>query len=220
MSAAVMQTLKEQTGKAVYEALGMSEVSTFVSSSPTVPPLPVVAGRVQDGRRVAVLGSDGPVSSGKPGVLAVARDDPGLMLGYLDQPEETAAKFRGEWFLTGDTVSMDAEGYVTYLGRDDDMMNAGGYRVSPLEVEAAMLGCAGVAQAAAVEVEVRDGVRVIAGFYVADEDLNEPLAEICARALAKYKRPRMFVRLDALPSGANNKIQRKALRDWTPPDQD
>ena len=144
----------------------------------------------------------------------------GLMLGYLDQPEETAAKFQGDWFLTGDTVAMDAAGYITYLGRDDDMMNAGGYRVSPLEVEAVLLGCAGVAQAAVAEVMVRDGVQVIAGFYVADGDLTDALAKSCAEALAKYKRPRMFIRLDALPMGANNKIQRKALRNWTPPAED
>jgi acyl-coenzyme A synthetase/AMP-(fatty) acid ligase len=111
---------------------------------------------------------------------------------------------------------MDSEGYVTYLGRDDDMMNAGGYRVSPIEVEAAMMGCDGVQHAAAAEVEVREGVRVIAGFYVAKADLSDPLNEICALALAKYKRPRMFVKMDTLPQGANNKIQRKTLRDWTP----
>jgi acyl-coenzyme A synthetase/AMP-(fatty) acid ligase len=138
------------------------------------------------------------------------------MLGYLEQPDETAAKFQGEWFVTGDTVSMDAEGYVSYVGRGDYMMNAGGYRVSPVEIEAAMMRCDGVQQAAAAEVEVRDGVHVIAGFYVSDQDVTPDLEEICTQALAKYKRPRMFVKMDALPMGANNKIQRKALRDWTP----
>jgi acyl-coenzyme A synthetase/AMP-(fatty) acid ligase len=204
-----------QTDKPIYEALGMSEVSAFVSFCPGIPQRKNCAGRVQNGRRVAVLGPDGPVAFHEAGVLAVSGDDPGLMLGYLDQPDETAQKFRDGWFLTGDTVAMDPEGYVTYLGRDDDMMNAGGYRVSPLEVEAAMLQCDGIEEAAAAEVEVRDGVRVIAGFYIADKDLNKKLDEICTAALAKYKRPRMFVRLDAIPKGANNKVQRKALRGWS-----
>lgn len=214
MPAAVLDAWQQQTGKPVFEALGMSEVSTFVSSSPETPPKLGTSGRVQQGRSVAVLGEDGPVAPDQPGVLAVSKDDPGLMLGYLDQPAETAAKFRGDWFVTGDTVSMDAEGYVTYLGRDDDMLNAGGYRVSPIEVEAAMLACDGVLQAAAAEVEVREGVRVIAGFYVAEADLETMLTEICSQTLAKYKRPRMFVKMDALPMGANNKVQRKALRSW------
>ncbi|GGA11366.1 long-chain-fatty-acid--CoA ligase [Amylibacter cionae] len=214
MPAAVLSAWQEQTGKQVYEALGMSEVSTFVSSSPNVPPKSGTSGRVQQGRHIGVLGPDGPVEANQPGVLAVHRSDQGLMLGYMGQPAETAAKFQGDWFVTGDTVSMDEDGYITYLGRDDDMMNAGGYRVSPLEVEAAMLACEGVEHAAAAEVEVRAGVHVIAGFYVADRDLDAKLTENCARTLAKYKQPRMFVRMDTLPTGANNKVQRKALRDW------
>ncbi len=99
------------TGTPIYEALGMSEVSTFVSASPTRPALRGASGYVQPGRRVAVLGPDGaPVARGEAGVLAVGPSDPGLFLGYWGQPEETAAKFAGGWFLTGDTVSMDAEG--------------------------------------------------------------------------------------------------------------
>jgi acyl-coenzyme A synthetase/AMP-(fatty) acid ligase len=215
MPAVVMDAWQAQTGKAVYEALGMSEVSTFVSSSPIVAPRSGTAGKAQEGRRLAVLGRGRPVGVGEAGVMAVSKDDPGLMLGYFEQPDETAAKYQDQWFVTGDTVSMDGDGYVTYLGRDDDMMNAGGYRVSPIEVEAAMMRCDGVLQAAAAEVEVREGVRVIAGFYVANADLDDGLREICSEALAKYKTPRMFVKMDALPMGANNKIQRKALRDWT-----
>jgi acyl-coenzyme A synthetase/AMP-(fatty) acid ligase len=114
----------------------MSEVSTFISASPARPAPPGASGYPQPGRRVAVLDADGaPVPRGAPGTLAVHRDDPGLFLGYLNQPEDTAARFAGDWFLTGDTVSMADDGAITYLGRDDDMMNAGGYRVSPLEVE-------------------------------------------------------------------------------------
>lgn len=215
MPQSVMNAWEDQTGKCVYEALGMSEVSTFISSSPTVPNKPKTAGRVQEGRRVCVLDEGKIVGLEEPGELAVSADDPGLMLGYYNQPVETAEKYHEDWFLTGDMVSMDQDGYVTYLGRNDDMLNAGGFRVSPIEIEAVMMRCDGIHEAAAVEVEVRENVRVIAGFYVADQDLNEPLTVLCMKALAKYKRPRMFIKIDALPKGANNKIARKALRNWS-----
>ena len=74
----------------------------------------------------------------------------------------------------------------------------------------------GILQAAAAEVEIREGVTVIAGFYVGPDTLEDALVKICKQVLAKYKRPRMFVKINALPLGANNKIQRKVLRNWTP----
>ncbi|MDG1235534.1 MAG: class I adenylate-forming enzyme family protein [Amylibacter sp.] len=216
MPPSVLSSWIQQTGKAIYEALGMSEVSTFISSSPKVSPRKGTAGKAQIGRRLAILNADGPVGFGQSGVLAISKSDPGLMLGYFEKEAETLQKYQGEWFLTGDTVSMDRDGYVTYLGRDDDMMNAGGYRVSPIEVETAMMTCDGILQAAAAEVEIRDGVTVIAGFYVGPDTLEDALVKICKQVLAKYKRPRMFVKMNALPLGANNKIQRKVLRNWTP----
>ena len=118
-------------------------------------------GYPQPGRRIAVLEEDGahPVPRGADGVLAVSRRDPGLMLGYWSRPDETAAAFRGEWFVTGDRARMDKDGAITYLGRADDLMNAGGYRVSPAEVEAALLAHPGVADAAAVDLAVAPAPR-------------------------------------------------------------
>ena len=68
-------------------------------------------------------------------MLCIRRRDPGLMLRYWNQPEETAACFHGDWFLTGDYARRDADGYVWFLGRRDDLINTFGYRVSPHEVE-------------------------------------------------------------------------------------
>ncbi|MCP5074681.1 MAG: acyl--CoA ligase [Rhodobacteraceae bacterium] len=204
---------QEATGKPIYEALGMSEVSTFISTGPSVPAKDRATGRPQTGRHVAVVDANGPVPVGRPGVLAIARGDQGLMLGYRNQPEETAAKFQGDWFLTGDTVSMDDEGYITYLGRDDDMINAGGYRVSPLEIETTLLTHPAIKEAAAVEYQVKAETKVIAAFYVSDDHISEQtLATHCAQNLARYKCPRIFTRLDALPKGANNKLARRELR--------
>jgi acyl-coenzyme A synthetase/AMP-(fatty) acid ligase len=150
------------------------------------------------------------------GVIAIHKDDPGLMLGYLDEPAETAAKFAGDWFLTGDTGTLTAQGAIAYAGRADDMMNAGGTRVSPVEVEDALNHHPAIQDAAAVEVRLRPDLTLIAAFYVADNVLDEgDLTAFAATRLASYKIPRLFVRVDALPRGANNKLLRKVLRqDW------
>ncbi|MFN6976531.1 MAG: class I adenylate-forming enzyme family protein [Gemmobacter sp.] len=205
------------TGTAVHEALGMTECSTFVSGSPDRPAPPGATGYAQDGRCIAVLDAAGaPVPRGQPGTLAVHRGDPGLFLGYDGQPEETESRFAGDWFLTGDTVSMAEDGAITYLGRDDDMMNAGGYRVSPLEVERAMASFPGLGDVAAAEVAVRPGVTVIALFHEGPAQDPEALAAHAEAQLARYKQPRLFVALPALPRGANGKIARKPLRAWRP----
>ncbi len=203
MPAALADDWRAKTGTDVHEALGMSECSTFVSGSPARPAPRGAAGYPQAGRRVTVLdAADG------AGVLAVHRSDPGLMLGYLGDDAATAARYRGDWFVTGDIVQQAADGAITYLGRLDEMMNAGGYRVSPLDVEAAF---AGVAEVAVTEVEVKPGVKVIAGFYAgaADEAALQARSEA---ALARWKQPRLWMAVDALPRSANNKLNRRALQ--------
>ena len=193
----------------VHEALGLSECSTFLSGSPMRPAPLGSAGYPQPGRRIAVLDDLGRPAN--EGILAIHRSDPGLMLGYLDDPEATAARHSGDWFLTGDRVAQNPDGTIRYLGRTDDMMNAGGYRVSPLEVEAALVSCPGLHDCAVVEVPGRDGSRIIACFYTAATDLSATLPVHAAAYLARYKQPRRFIRLDALPRNANNKLNRRAL---------
>lgn len=210
----IRQDWERATGTAVHEALGMSEVSTYVSANPARPAPDGATGYPQRGRHLAVLGDDGkPVPRGTPGTLAVHRSDPGLMLHYLDAPDETAARFSGDWFLTGDGVTMAEDGAITFLGRADDMMNAGGFRVSPLEVEAVLATHPGITEVACTEVEVRQDTSVIGAFYSAPEPLDEAeLAAFAAERLARYKRPRLFIRLDTLPRNRNGKIDRRALR--------
>ncbi len=206
------------TGTPIYEALGMSEVSTFISGS-RMRPAPVgTAGFAQPGRRIAALGPDcTPVPRGEPGQLAVDRRDPGLMIEYLDAPEATAARFQGDWFLTGDLVSIGEDGAVVYLGRNDDQINAGGFRVSPVEIENAMQKFPQITDAAACEIEVKPGVTVIALFYTAATDLDQDqLAAHATQHLARYKQPRVYHRLDALPRTANAKLNRRLLKDFKP----
>ena len=109
---------------------------------------------------------------------------------------------------------MDAEGQITYLGRADDMMNAGGYRVSPLEVEAAMADCPDLVQFAVSAVEVKPDVQIIVGFYTGSEELTvETLRDFAKSRLADYKQPKTYQRVEALPLGPNGKLRRRALPD-------
>lgn len=209
------------TGTDLHEALGMSECSTFISGSPDRPAPEGCIGFPQPGRRIAILGAEGPVPPGSPGELAIAHDDPGLMLGYLDDPAATAARLRDGWFLTGDLVQETPEGALRYQGRANDLMNPGGYRVSPQEVEAALAGLPGVAEIAVAEVAVKPGVTVICAFIVAQSE-GEPvqierLSDFAAARLARYKQPRIWHQIAALPRTANGKLNRRALPPlWTP----
>lgn len=206
-----------RTERPLYEALGMSELSTYISSSPTVPRRPGAIGRPQPGRAVAILpveGGSDPLEPGTQGLLAAHRSDPGLMLGYWNRPEEERQVFRGDWFIGGDLASMDGDGYVTHHGRANDIMKALGYRVAPQEVEAVLAEHPAIAEVACAEVRVRADVSVIGAFVVlkpgarADADGIKAFA---AERLAAYKCPREVIFLDALPRTANGKLRRGAL---------
>ena len=198
----------------IFEAFGMSEVSTFISGCPKRPAPAGSTGFAQPGRHVALLNENGqPVAYDTPGILAVRRDDPGLFMGYFRDEAATQARHAGDWFLTGDAAIMAANGAITYLGRKDDMMNAGGYRVSPLEVEAVMARFPGITDCAAFEVEVKLGTSIIACAYTSPHALAEDLLHAhAAQNLARYKQPRAFHHLSQLPRNANGKLSRSTLR--------
>jgi acetyl-CoA synthetase len=207
-----------RTGTALYEALGMSEISTYISSSPSVPRKPGTTGKPQSGRQIAVLpvaeGDDEPLPRGEQGLLAVHRSDPGLMLGYWNRPAEEADVMRGDWFCGGDLAVIDADGYVTHLGRANEIMKALGYRVSPLEVEAALGAHPDIGEIACAELTVRAGVSVIAAFVVprpGREIEPDAVKAFAATRLAAYKCPREVVIVDALPRTPNGKVQRSRL---------
>jgi acyl-coenzyme A synthetase/AMP-(fatty) acid ligase len=219
VSPALAAAFTQKTGKPLYEALGMSEVSTYISTGPGVPYRPGSPGKPQPGRRVAILplaGGETPLPTGESGLIAVHRSDPGLMLGYWRNPEAEAEVFRGEWFVGGDVAHLDGDGYVWLHGRADDLMNAGGYRVSPAEVEAVLCAAPGVADAAAAEREVREDVWVICAYIVpvpgAQPD-EAALKSHCAAHLAGYKTPKKYMFVERLPRTRNGKIARRLLQD-------
>ncbi|WP_404349739.1 AMP-binding protein [Phycicoccus jejuensis] len=213
----LLEEWRARTGLELFEALGMSEVSTFVSSGPSTPVRPGSPGRAQPGRRIAVLpveGGEEPLPVGEAGLLAVHRSDPGLMLGYWQRPDEDGSAWRGDWFVSGDLVHVDADGYVHHHGRADDVMTSMGYRVSPHEVEAVLARHPSVGEVAVTEVAVRDGVRIITAFVVpaADEHPDEQvLLAFAAEHLARYKCPRAVRVVGRLPRTANGKVVRRSL---------
>jgi acyl-coenzyme A synthetase/AMP-(fatty) acid ligase len=215
LSPAILSEWQQVTGKPLYEAFGMSEISTFVSNREGMPIKPGSPGKPQTGRPVTVLAQDGhPAPAGEIGLLAIHRSDRGLMLGYWRRPEEEKQVFHGEWFAGGDLASIDEDGYLWYHGRADDIMNAGGFRVSPLEVEAALAACPGIAEIAVAEHRVREDVSVIAAFVVKSEGEEvrpEDIAALAEQRLAAYKRPKQIFFVPTLPRSANGKLLRRKL---------
>ncbi|MEM1266311.1 MAG: AMP-binding protein, partial [Pseudomonadota bacterium] len=209
------ETWRRASGREIYEALGMSEVSTYISDRPD--------GRralPQHGRRIAILeeAADTPAPRGTPGRLAVATSDPGLMLGYWR--EGAAVPHSDPWFVTGDRALMGADGRIEFLGRTDTLLNAQGFRVAPEEVEAVIGRHPGVVEALVVALPVRAEVTILAAFVVADDNVtNEALDAHCRAHLARYKCPRAYHRLAALPRTARGKRDRAALvraHGWRP----
>lgn len=212
---------KERTGKPLYEALGMSEISTYISTGPGIPHKSGTVGKPQSGRAVAILppeGGEQPVAIGEDGLIAIHRSDPGLMIGYWNRPDEEAEVYRGDWFIGGDLGRMDEAGYITHLGRANDVMKALGYRVAPQEVEAALSEHPEVAEIACTEVRVRDDLTVIGAFIVPRNWTRPPdpksVLDFADARLAAYKRPREIRFLPSLPRTANGKVKRSILVEY------
>jgi acyl-coenzyme A synthetase/AMP-(fatty) acid ligase len=131
------------------------------------------------------------------------------MLGYWAE-----APLQDEWFATGDLAGIDADGYVWYRGRADDLMNAGGFRVSPLEVESVLLQHPDVLEAGVREWRVSDTLTIIAAFIVPQPGRSPEEAAILSFVqdrLAAYKAPKQIWFVPALPRTANGKLIRRAL---------
>ena len=213
----IANSWRERTGTELLEALGMSEISTYISTAPGGPSKPGSPGRAQPGRCVAIVGRNSghrPLERGSQGVLAVHRSDPGLMLGYFNNAQEQAEMMRGDWFITGDMACMDEDGFIFFEGRLDDLMNASGYRVSPLEVERALERHQAVAAAGVCVLQKTRDVAVIAAFVVRQKGNNvsaNELVKSASRYLAGYKLPREVVFVPHLPYNTRGKLARNKL---------
>jgi acetyl-CoA synthetase len=175
---------------------------------------------------VAVIDEDGgEAARGEPGDVAVNRTapdgtpDPVFFLEYLDNPEATRRKYAGDWCRTGDTASMDADGYLWYQGRSDDMFKVAGYRVGPSEIENCIVKHPAVGNAAVIPIpdETRGNVVkafvVLAAGHAPSKALEEDIQQHVRRFLAPYEYPKEIEFIDALPMTTTGKVQRNVLRE-------
>jgi acetyl-CoA synthetase len=145
--------------------------------------------------------------------------DPVFFLEYFGNPEGTRKKFTGEWCRTGDVAVADADGYLWYQGRADDMFKAAGYRIGPSEIENCLVRHPAVANAAVVPSpdEVRGNVVkafvVLAPGHAPSSALEADLAQHVRKHLAPYEYPKEIEFIDALPMTTTGKVQRKVLRE-------
>jgi acyl-coenzyme A synthetase/AMP-(fatty) acid ligase len=136
------------------------------------------------------------------------------MLGYWRRPAEEAEAFRGEWFVGGDRATIDADGYVWFLGRADDVIKSFGYRLSPVEIEAALASCPGVAEVAVIGHAIDAEKTLVTACVVAEPGLaltEEALRAHASQHLAAYKQPHEYRIVESLPRTANGKLQRAML---------
>jgi acyl-coenzyme A synthetase/AMP-(fatty) acid ligase len=216
-----LDAFRRDFGLTVLDGLGMSECMVYCYNAAGVPLRPGSCGRAGAGTVLELLDDDlRPVPDGAEGVLAVRRDShPGMMKEYWRKPERTAEVFRGPWYVTGDVLTRDADGYFWFRGRNDDVIKASAYRISPFEVESCLVSHPLVAEAAAVA--GRDPQRgcVVKAFVVLrpgaepSDALRADLQAFARQRMASFKCPRQVEFVQALPKTPSGKIKRKDLRE-------
>lgn len=177
-------------------------------------------GRPVPGHDAAVIRDDGSrAAAGEIGQIAIRRPNPVMFLGYWNQPEATAKKFIGDWMTTGDQGIVDDEGYVRFLGRDDDVITSSGYRIGPGEIEDCLLRHPAVALAAAVgkpdalRTEIVKAYIVLKPGVAQGAALVDDLKRHVRTRLAAHEYPREIEFVTSLPMTTTGKIIRRELRD-------
>ena len=207
---------KERFGQEIYEAVGMSECSYYLSENKHRPIRPGSAGFPQPGHGVKLLDPDTleEAPAGEEGMICIPADDPGLFMRYWNLPEETGKVFKDRWFLTGDYARLDADGYLWFLGRKDDIINSFGYRVSPHEIERVMKTHPAVADCAATGEELGPDKVLVVAYLVLHPGMEkspDALVEFARKHLAAYKAPKIIYLVEDFPRTKNGKIIRKQL---------
>jgi len=223
----VFEWAREALGVTINEMFGQTEMNYIVGNSHGHwPAKPGSMGRPYPGHRIAVIDDDGaPMPVGEPGEIAVNRvapdgtPDPVFFLEYFGNPEGTRGKYTGDWCRTGDVARADADGYLWYEGRADDMFKAAGYRIGPSEIENCLVRHPAVANAAVVPSPDETRGNVVKAFIVlasgceASAALEEDIRAHVRTHLAPYEYPREIEFIDALPMTTTGKVQRKVLRE-------
>ncbi|MGQ9370498.1 acyl-CoA synthetase [Azospirillum sp. ST 5-10] len=208
-------------GVTINEFYGQTECNMIVSSCAAIMPgRPGVMGRPVPGHAVAVIDDAGTVlPPGALGAIAVHRPDPVMFLEYWRNPEATRAKFVGDWLVTGDQGVADADGYIRFVGRSDDVITSAGYRIGPGEIEDCLLGHPAVRMAAVVGVPDPLRTEIVQAFIVLQDgvapgpDLERAIQDHVRTRLAAHEYPRVVTFVDSLPMTTTGKVVRRALRE-------
>ncbi|GBD41220.1 Acetyl-coenzyme A synthetase [bacterium HR39] len=221
LGADVLEWGRAAFGVTINEFYGQTEANLLVSNmASTIPVRPGSMGVAVPGHEVAVVDGEGrPLPPGETGTIAVKRSDPVMFLEYLNRPDATAEKFRGEWMVTGDLGRMDEDGYFWYLGREDDVINSAGYRIGPGEIESCLLQHPAVGLCAVIGVpdplrgEVPKAFVVPKPGFEPSERLAAEIRDFVKARLAAHAYPRVVEFVESLPLTATGKIRRSELRE-------
>jgi acyl-coenzyme A synthetase/AMP-(fatty) acid ligase len=214
LSDEVLAQWHERFGIDIYEAVGMSEFSYYLCETKSRPIRPGSAGFAQPGHDIALLDPETlqPVAQGEEGVISVPDTDPGLFINYWNQPEETAKHKHDGWFITGDFARMDADGYIWFLGRKDDIIKSFGFRVSPYEVERVLKSHPEVADCASVAETIEKDKVLVVAYIILQPGSTANADDLYAfgkKHLAAYKAPKVVYITDQFPRTKNGKILRR-----------
>ena len=210
----VMQALEAEFAAPVIESYGMTEACHQMTSNP-LPPAARKAGTVgvAAGPEIAVLRSDGSVAkAGEAGEIAIRGES--VTPGYEDNPEANREAFRGGWFRTGDLGAVDADGYLTISGRLKEIINRGGEKISPREVDERLMEHPAVAQAVTFALPhptLGEDVAAAVALREGAEASEGELRRFAGARLAAFKTPRRVVFVDEIPKGPTGKLQRIGL---------
>jgi len=220
MGAELYEWGREVLGLKINEMWGQTEFNYLVGNSAGIMDVkPGSMGRPYPGHEVEAIDDDGNVvPRGEPGELAARVEDPVMFLGYWNNEEATREKISNGWFRTGDVGYLDADGYIWFVGRKDDVISTAGHRVGPGEIEDCLLKHPAVAQAAVIGKpdELRGNVIkayiVLARGQAGDDALKQDIRDTVKSRLAAYEYPREIEFIDELPMTTTGKVRRMELR--------
>ena len=216
----VIKEWKRRFGLDIFDGIGMTEIMVYLSNIEGMKIKPGSCGKPQPGKICAIVDENGkPVPHGEPGILAVKQTDPGLFKEYWNKPDKTKKSFKNGWFLTGDVLYQDEDDYYWFSGRDDDLIMAAGYRISPFEVESAIISHPDVLECAVVASPDKMRGVIVKAFVIlhdknkASDDLIKDIQKHTKKVAAPYKYPREMEFVEELPKTQSGKIKRKQLRE-------
>jgi len=208
----VMHDLEAAFGAPVLEAYGMTEAAHQMASNP-LPPNERKPGSVGRGTdvRVSIMDANGRhLSPGEHGEVVI--QGPNVITGYENNPEANAASFTDGWFRTGDQGFLDKDGYLTLVARIKELINRGGEKISPREVDEVLLTHPAIAEAVCFGVPHPTwGEEVEAAVVLREKASEADLLSYCRERLADYKRPKQIHITDTIPRTATGKIQRRLV---------